>query len=684
MKMSRTAAAIIAFSIMFGPASGLCAEYSEKTATDGEREMHYTCRMRDGAVIVTTERSVAEQPFAKKAPVFIQKERYAPVRLSAIDLANEEATPTRELKSLEEVLIEKLSVLADPWAPDTVHTVTVVAEPQNSVPENERSIRLSRVKSAPKQTWYSKDLFEQVTGSVASLNAPADLEPMLNGKVASIEENQVLVTFSPRADQPIEGPFGPVTVQDLGDHYQIEIDTRKGHLVRVGPLVGRIAEVEPKMFRIDYSHPFGGETLTCDVRVTAVAAKQSGLVVTETPSDPAPLPQAGVEALYAGVAEAAAADHDPEKAPSLSGTGLEMVETGDLAEVAYTASLESGEVVWTTRASIAQDPGQPKVEGYQAPQTLGPESILMGEQGTFPGLNQAIMGLYAGQRQTITLPPEMTFRGTRPELVRQFDRYKQVPKKITLSAEAYVKQFGGFPVKDKIIDYNQYVTGRVVAVTETDAVLEMAPVGETVEEAFGTTQIAVHGDGIGMTLLPKMGAPFEVNGQSGRIVAFDEKQFMVDFGSPLAGKHIVFDVEVLSITKAADFAGKVIPWIEDYEQGLTAAEALQKPAVLVLYADWCGYSKKLFNTTLADPRIKMMQNDFVWVKVDSHKQNYLKELYEQKGYPMTVLLDTHGEVIGSIKGFRPANEFQVELKKALNGSGADPKLKAKNQMKKGS
>ena len=71
---------------------------------------------------------------------------------------------------------------------------------------------------------------------------------------------------------------------------------------------------------------------------------------------------------------------------------------------------------------------------------------------------------------------------------------------------------------------------------------------------------------------------------------------------------------------AADFTGKEIQWIEGYDEGLTEAEKLNKPAVLVLYADWCAFCKKLFSTTLVDPRIKMMKDDFVWVKVNSDKQ----------------------------------------------------------------
>jgi hypothetical protein len=44
-------------------------------------------------------------------------------------------------------------------------------------------------------------------------------------------------------------------------------------------------------------------------------------------------------------------------------------------------------------------------------------------------------------------------------------------------------------------------------------------------------------------------------------------------------------------------------------------------------------------------------------------------LYEQKGFPLTVGLDSHGEIMGTINGFRPAGEYQAALRNLLRNGG---------------
>ena len=63
----------------------------------------------------------------------------------------------------------------------------------------------------------------------------------------------------------------------------------------------------------------------------------------------------------------------------------------------------------------------------------------------------------------------------------------------------------------------------------------------------------------------------------------------MDTNNPLAGKNIVVDLEVVSLTKAAP---QQIDWIENQEAGLAKAKKEGKPVFLLLYADWCGWCKK--------------------------------------------------------------------------------------------
>jgi thiol:disulfide interchange protein len=108
-----------------------------------------------------------------------------------------------------------------------------------------------------------------------------------------------------------------------------------------------------------------------------------------------------------------------------------------------------------------------------------------------------------------------------------------------------------------------------------------------------------------------------------------------------------------------------IQWVEDYDKGIALAREQGKPAVLVLYADWCGFCKKLFGETLQDPRVKSFNDRFVWIKVNSDSEAKLKELYAQKGFPLIVILNLEGQPLDRMDGFKDAAAFREELVKTL-------------------
>jgi FKBP-type peptidyl-prolyl cis-trans isomerase 2 len=639
-------------------------ELPENDGADTGRGLNYTCRMPDGAVVVTTDSAVADSPSIIKADVFIEKQSYAPFDIADLDLDRLNAGK-EQLRFLEEVVVIELAKEIREWPIETAETLVLETKAQNGLPESERVIQIARVKEHPKMTVYAKNVFSRITGSELAIGADVYLHQGVRGKVVSVEENEVRVAFEPESDAPIQGPFGPIIVQDKGDYYRIEIDAQKGRLVRVGPAVGRIAAVNDRTFRIDYSHPFGGETLTCDTEIVAIEKRQVPATQVATITEP-------------GIRPAAVADTAQNAGDSkVRANPKTTAESGDLAKVVFTAFLKSGELVYTTRSDVAEDPKLEKIEGYQAPDSFGPKTVLVGGEDGFPGVAEAVEGMGLGAHKKVTVPAVKVFGDRKPQLMRQFDRTRIVPTRVTLPAQQYVKQFGKFPLEDKTVAFNPYTVGRVVDVNEQGAVLELSPVEPEIESDFGITRMQVIDDQIHIHLTPKLGADFELEKKKGKVVAVDNRQFTVDFNAPLAGEDVKLDVQVIALTKASRYEGMDIHWIEDYEEGLTIAEQHGKPAVLVLYADWCGYSKKLFNTTLVDPRIRMMRDEFVWVKVDSHKQQDLKEFYDQKGFPLTVLLNARGEVMSTVPGYKEPSSFSLELQKALNEPTGDSQLKAR-------
>ncbi len=646
-------------------------------ATGKGTSLYYTCRLKTGEVIETNNEQVAKNSSLTKARVFAERTKYEPLSLN-----KELPKPgsEKELQSLHEVIEKELLKAAEGWKMGTDRTIEVKTKEQSKVPEKERRIRLARVKTTPKEIRYAKETFEEMTGGKPEVDEVVYLRREIRGKVVSVEKDEILVRFEPAIKEPVKGPFGTVTVKDRGDHYSIEIDAREGRLVRVGPLVGRIAEVDKEFLVLDFGHAFGGQTLFCEVQVKEGLDEPSDK--TEARQKIQELPKEAKEKLLSKFRQEGAQEDlqfveqrkgpqvEEQKDPPVQKEDPNVAQKGDLVEISYTASLKTGEIFLTTETSVAEDPAIKKVDWYEAPAKYASETIVVGSRASIPGLGDAIDGLRAGESKKVSIPPEKAYGLRDNSLIKGYERVKSIETTLKISAAEYVKRFGGFPVKDKTFPFNLYIMARVVEVGEKTATLELTPKKEKDESEIGTTEIRVVDDKIRIELTPKIGAPFRLKGKTGRIVSSDSDRVTVDFNSPLAGKAIVLDVKLVSLCKASTFKGKEIAWIEDHDKGLGTAAKEKKPVVLVLYADWCSWSKRLLNESLQDPRIKMLNERFVWIKVDSNKEKDLKDFYEQKGFPMIVLMDPDGEVIKSLPGFQDPRALQQELRQVIENPKA--------------
>jgi FKBP-type peptidyl-prolyl cis-trans isomerase 2 len=342
------------------------------------------------------------------------------------------------------------------------------------------------------------------------------------------------------------------------------------------------------------------------------------------------------------------------------------VQAGDLVVVNYTVSLEDGRLIATTSSKVAGDPKRKKSESFRNQDLFAAEEILAGGAGPVPGIGEMVVGLKKGGKKTVTLPPDKAFGPRDPKKTAQLPCERRMPKNPALDPRSYVGQFGTFPIVGKEIHLTPYFKSRIVEVAENFVRLEsLAKGGEKGQEPFGTTEVQIEGEEIVIRLNPKLGADFEINNQKGKIVSTDGSTFTVDFNPPLAGKPVVLDLEVVSLTQASAFKGMEIAWMEDHDKALDKAKKEKKPVVLMLYAPWCSWSKKLMNEAMEDPRIKVMKDKFVWAKVNSETQKDLYQFYEQKGFPLTVILSPDGEIIGKIDGYREAGALKKDLEGAL-------------------
>jgi FKBP-type peptidyl-prolyl cis-trans isomerase 2 len=644
-------------------------------------QVHYTCGLKDGGIVDTTDEKTALDPDQQKSKLFKPSgQGYRPVLMRA---GGEVAGVARDERhrSLKGHIAVRLAERLLGLTTGETKTLELKSDLMPGLSQEDRFLTLARVWHYSKEEIVTRKHYEEAIGKAPEVGFQVPWREPFRAQVYEITDNFVKLNVSVPPDVDMETPFGLGKISDAGERWQVEVDAREGTLVRSGPLLGRIAEVGQDIFKVDFGYPFGNEPLFCDILAESAPEGEAGLIAQDATEN---TDQSGafgrVGAIVTGTAEGDAAKGrlvraegaaretfiPPEKQEKGAGKTLK-IEPGDLAEVHYTATLEDGTLVQTSIRHVAEDPAVIKALGYRAPEIFGPVEILAGERAVFPRLGRAVLGMAPGEKKTVPLIPDLAFGPKNPKKIETYDAVKRIPRVGFVAARDYLQRFGTFPIKGKEVQFTPYFKSRVIDVTDDHVKLEaLARDGARVKNEFGGfTEVRIEGDEVVLRLIPEIGARFNMEDKKGVITAHDEKTFTVDYNPPLAGKPVVLEVEVLSFTKASTLEALKIEWLENHDKALERAEAEKKPVLLVLYAAWCSWSKKLMNESLEDPRIKALKDRFVWVKVDSQKHKDLYEFYEQKGFPLTVLLNPEGEVIKKISGYSEAGTLKKALEAAL-------------------
>lgn len=343
------------------------------------------------------------------------------------------------------------------------------------------------------------------------------------------------------------------------------------------------------------------------------------------------------------------------------------VQSGDLVLVHYTVSFEDGSLIRTTDAAIADDDTIKKSGLYTPPARFGPAEIRAGEQTDVPGIDRAVIGMTKGESQSITIPPDEAHQQD-PKKILRLPRVIEGPRLFKMSFKEYSRKFSSFPKVGREIDYSPYLSTRIAQVTDEHITLElMGEAGTQTQKPYGTVKVEEKEGNLIITVDPVIGGSYETKGPDGqwykgRVVESQIDYYTVDFNPPFAGEPLVLDLKVIDVKKASRFASIHLPWLSDHEAALEKASKENKPLLLVLYSSTCGWSTRLLEETLTDPRIKMLKDEFVWAKIDSRVQEDLYAFYEQEGYPMTLVLSPTGVIMHRIEGYRPAGQFRDEIK----------------------
>jgi len=109
-------------------------------------------------------------------------------------------------------------------------------------------------------------------------------------------------------------------------------------------------------------------------------------------------------------------------------------------------------------------------------------------------------------------------------------------------------------------------------------------------------------------------------------------------------------------------ASETINW-HSYEEGMVLSKIEKKKVFLHFYADWCGFCRKMANTTFKDATlINYLNDNFMPIMVNTDKEPQTAGNYGVAGLPFTMFLTAMGEPIFSIPGYVPTEALMGMLK----------------------
>lgn len=110
-----------------------------------------------------------------------------------------------------------------------------------------------------------------------------------------------------------------------------------------------------------------------------------------------------------------------------------------------------------------------------------------------------------------------------------------------------------------------------------------------------------------------------------------------------------------------------IKWERSLDEALKRAKRTGKPVMIDFWAEWCGWCKRLDQTTYVDPQVVKLAEDFVPVKVDSEgtpKEMAIAERYDVSSLPTIVFISPEGRRLLRVRGFQGAGQFPGTLESA--------------------
>lgn len=146
--------------------------------------------------------------------------------------------------------------------------------------------------------------------------------------------------------------------------------------------------------------------------------------------------------------------------------------------------------------------------------------------------------------------------------------------------------------------------------------------------------------------------------------AIRKGEAMSDLQKPLIQFGILAAVLLLGLAGSAPAAQ--VAWHNDFRAAAQESNRLNKPMLVKVTAEWCGYCKKM-KRSFADQRVaRHLKACFIPVIVDADTDVQLVQAIGVESLPTTVIISPEMKIIEKITGFRTPAQLDQDLGKVCN------------------